>query len=59
MSKKGKPRRPKHLLMKRRFQLAMNDSTWEQILYLADQEEMYVADYIRMVLKRHIKENME
>jgi len=37
----------------------MNDSTWEQILYLADQEEMYVADYIRMVLKRHIKENME
>ena len=55
----GKPRKPAHLVMNRRLQLSLTDKMWEQILYLADQEELYVADYVRMILKRHIREVIE
>ena len=55
----GKPRKPESLRLIRRHQFSLTEDMWEQILYLADQEELYVADYIRMILKRHIKEVME
>jgi len=56
---RGKPRKPDHLKLKVQIHPRLSGRTWEQLRYLADQEEMYVAEYIRMVLKRHIKEVME
>ena len=54
-----KSRKPERLRLVRRHQMSLTEEMWEQILYLADQEEMYIADYVRMILKRHIKEVMK
>lgn len=55
----GRPRKTEAARYVRRIQLGLTKTVWEQIQILAEQEEMTNASYIRMVLRKHVKEKSQ
>lgn len=56
---RSKSRKSTRAKFSHRLQVGITPGMWEQLTYLADQEEMTPYSYVRMIFRRHIKENME